>query len=103
MHLPTLNKTLIRNKIFWSTIKDVYPLINIDNWYDKEKIEAISNSCSIYQGDVKKAIKLITSKEIGYYIYLFYEEELHATNKGQNGNRLDSSPTAFNQTGANNY
>jgi len=54
-------------------IRNVQPLINPINWFDEKTKESISIQLSLDPRTINSAIKLITSKEKGYYISKYYK------------------------------
>lgn len=66
--LPTIDKFLKQNYLDLETIEKIRPLISINNWYDEETNQKISTELSIDIRAVRRAIKLITSKDNGYFL-----------------------------------
>lgn len=65
--MPTLETFLSKNYLTIENINQIEPLIHPINWFDKETILNISNKLSLSERSVGSAIKIITSKEFGYY------------------------------------
>ena len=66
--LPTVEKLLKPNSLDIETIEKVRPLINVNNWYDDETNQKIATSLNLDIRAVRSAIKLITSKDNGYFL-----------------------------------
>ena len=64
--LPTLEKFLGRYLTF-ELLEKIKPLINTTNWFDQETIDNIAKKLDISPKTVTTGIKLITSKDYGYY------------------------------------
>lgn len=72
--IVTLQQFLERQYLNADLIRRIEPLINPNNWWDEPNRENIARQLSIDIQLVNRAIKLITSKEHGYFIQKLYNQ-----------------------------
>lgn len=65
--LPTLTNFLRTNYLDFDKIEMIKPKINMSNWFDDQRIQSVSAELGIDIRTVRTAIKLITSKNYGYF------------------------------------
>jgi hypothetical protein len=68
IQLPSIEKLLRQNYLDYATVEKIRPLINTNNWYDEETNQNIATQLNIDIRAVRVAIKLITSKDNGYFL-----------------------------------
>ncbi len=71
--LRTLDKVLKQNFVTEDVIKQVQKYLYADNWFDSTTRDMIIKKHLLSTNAVNNAIKLITSKEMGYYMKALYD------------------------------
>lgn len=75
-NLLTLEKYLKKNYLTEDIIKSIQPNIPVENWYDNTAKDYLVQKLGLSTISVNNAIRLITSKELGFYIKQIYEENI---------------------------
>lgn len=69
--LKTIDDHLAENKLSIEIIRKVIPQINPGEWFNKESLFQISRDIKVEYSLVRLAVKLITSKDTGYYLWYY--------------------------------